>query len=127
MSPRSPFNLLQGGETLPQRMDAPEHNGLSPGWLKRITYRVHAGLERCHHERAKRLPLGVGSVFSLQCESDRRLPAAWSVASSSVPTAGKPPADDAHALVPHRIDRATATLSSWLLATSVDLVRISVV
>ena len=36
LSPQSAFNLLQGVETLPQRMDAHLANakGLSPGWLR---------------------------------------------------------------------------------------------
>ena len=90
LSPQSAFNLLQGVETLPQRMDAHLANAKQVvAWLvedQRIAYVNYAGLEdHPHHERAKKLlPLGVGSVFSFGVKATERLPAAWSAASSSV-------------------------------------------
>lgn len=70
MSPQSAFNLLQGVETLPQRMDAHLANAQAVvEWLNtdpRIAYVNYAGLpDHPHHARAQELlPLGVGSVFS---------------------------------------------------------------
>ena len=70
LSPQSAFNLLQGVETLPQRMDAHLDNAKKVvDWLvedARIAYVNYAGLPgHAHYERAKKLlPLGVGSVFS---------------------------------------------------------------
>lgn len=70
LSPQAAFNLLQGVETLPQRMDAHLANAKQVvNWLvedERIAYVNYAGLEdHPHYERAKKLlPLGVGSVFS---------------------------------------------------------------
>ena len=70
LSPQSAWNLLQGLETLPQRMDAHLVNAKAVAqWLDedpRISYVDYAGLPgHPHHERAQRiLPLGVGSVFS---------------------------------------------------------------
>ncbi|MFW0155543.1 O-acetylhomoserine aminocarboxypropyltransferase/cysteine synthase family protein [Rothia sp. P6271] len=70
LSPQAAFNLLQGVETLAQRMDAHLENtqGLVQ-WLDedaRIRYINYAGLaHHPHYERAQKLlPLGVGSVFS---------------------------------------------------------------
>ncbi|MDO5617995.1 O-acetylhomoserine aminocarboxypropyltransferase/cysteine synthase family protein [Kocuria sp.] len=70
LAPQSAWNLLQGVETLPQRMDAHVANARSVAdWLNtdpRISYVNYAGLaEHPHHERAaKYLPHGVGSVFA---------------------------------------------------------------
>ena len=70
LQPQAAFNLLQGVETLPQRMDAHLANTRAVvDWLNtdsRISYVNYAGLpDHPHHERACRLlPLGVGSVFS---------------------------------------------------------------
>lgn len=67
---QSAFNLLQGVETLPQRMDAHLANARQVvDWLAqdaRISYVNYAGLpSHPHYERAQQLlPLGVGSVFS---------------------------------------------------------------
>ncbi|ASN40696.1 O-acetylhomoserine aminocarboxypropyltransferase/cysteine synthase family protein [Paeniglutamicibacter terrestris] len=74
---QSAFQLLQGVETLPQRMDAHLANAKAvAAWLEkdeRITYVNYAGLEsHPHHERAKELlPLGVGSVFSFGVKGGR--------------------------------------------------------
>lgn len=70
LSPQSAWNLLQGVETLPQRMDAHLVNAKAVAqWLAedpRISYVNYAGLPaHPHFERARKyLPLGVGSVFS---------------------------------------------------------------
>ncbi|MDQ6657826.1 MAG: O-acetylhomoserine aminocarboxypropyltransferase/cysteine synthase [Actinomycetota bacterium] len=70
LSAQSAFQLLQGVETLPQRMDAHLANAQAVAeWLAadpRIAYVNYAGLPgHLHHDRAKRyLPLGPGSVFA---------------------------------------------------------------
>lgn len=70
LTPQAAFNLLQGVETLPQRMDAHLANAQEVvTWLAedaRISYVNYAGLpDHPHFERAQNLlPLGVGSVFS---------------------------------------------------------------
>lgn len=70
LSAQAAFNLLQGVETLPQRMDAHLVNAQQvASWLTgdaRIAYVNYAGLpEHPHYDRGKKLlPLGVGSVFS---------------------------------------------------------------
>ena len=70
LSPQSAWNLLQGVETLPQRMDAHLVNAKAVAqWLDedpRVSYVNYAGLPgHPHHGRARRLlPLGVGSVFA---------------------------------------------------------------
>ncbi|MEF3119825.1 O-acetylhomoserine aminocarboxypropyltransferase/cysteine synthase family protein [Kocuria flava] len=79
LSPQSAWNLLQGVETLPQRMDAHLANAKAVArWLDedpRIAYVNYAGLPgHPHHERAQKyLPLGVGSVFSFGVVSTERL------------------------------------------------------
>ena len=70
LSAQSAFQLLQGVETLPQRMEGHVANARTVAeWLERderVAWVSWAGLEgHPHHERAKRyLPLGPGSVFS---------------------------------------------------------------
>jgi O-acetylhomoserine (thiol)-lyase len=70
LSPQSAFNLLQGVETLPQRLDAHLANArLVAEWLEadpRVSYVNWAGLpSHPHHERAQHyLPLGPGAVFA---------------------------------------------------------------
>ena len=70
LSPQAAFNLLQGIETLPQRIDAHVANArIVAEWLygdPRVSFVTWAGLpEHPHHERAQRyLPLGPGSVFA---------------------------------------------------------------
>ncbi|MCZ2402308.1 O-acetylhomoserine aminocarboxypropyltransferase/cysteine synthase [Paenarthrobacter sp. Z7-10] len=70
LTPLAAFALLQGVETLPQRLDEHLKNALAVAqWLDgddRVSYVKYAGLpSHPHHERAKRyLPLGPGSVFS---------------------------------------------------------------
>ena len=70
LAPQSAFQLLQGVETLPQRMDAHLANASEVvSWLvadPRIAYVNHSGLaDHPHYERGRKyLPLGVSSVFS---------------------------------------------------------------
>ena len=70
LSPHSAFLLLQGVETLPQRIDAHLANArIVAGWLDadpRVSFLTWAGLAgHPHRERAaKYLPLGPGSVFA---------------------------------------------------------------
>ncbi|WP_029144681.1 O-acetylhomoserine aminocarboxypropyltransferase/cysteine synthase family protein [Microbacterium luticocti] len=70
LSAQSAFTLLQGVETLPQRMDAHVANAQAVAeWLAadpRVGYVNYAGLpSHPQHEDARRLlPRGVGSVFS---------------------------------------------------------------
>ncbi|GGF36400.1 O-acetylhomoserine (thiol)-lyase [Microbacterium sorbitolivorans] len=70
LSPQSAFILLQGVETLPQRMDAHVANARAVAeWLAsdpRISYVTWSGLdEHPHFERAQKyFPLGPGSVFA---------------------------------------------------------------
>lgn len=70
LSPQSAFNLLQGVETLPQRIDAHIANArIVAEWLAsdpRVSFVTWAGLEgHPHRDRAQKyLPLGPGSVFA---------------------------------------------------------------
>ena len=70
LSPHSAFLLIQGVETLPQRMEAHVANARAVAeWLDadpRVAYVRWAGLaDHPHHDRAARyLPLGPGAVFS---------------------------------------------------------------
>ena len=70
LSPQAAFHLLQGVETLPQRLDAHLANARAVAhWLDadpRIGHVTWAGLpSHPHHERAARyLPAGPGAVFS---------------------------------------------------------------
>ena len=70
LSATAAFQLLQGVETLPQRMDAHVANARTvAAWLAedpRVGYVTYAGLDdHPHHERARRyLPLGPGAVFA---------------------------------------------------------------
>ncbi len=70
LSPQAAFNLLQGVETLPQRIDAHLANArVVAEWLEsdpRVAYVNWAGLAtHPHHERAQHyFPTGPGSVFA---------------------------------------------------------------
>lgn len=80
LSAQSAYNLLQGVETLHQRMDAHLANAKEVvAWLAedaRISYVNYAGLpEHPHYERAQKLlTLGVGSVFSFGVAPPSRPP-----------------------------------------------------
>ncbi|GAB2989272.1 O-acetylhomoserine aminocarboxypropyltransferase/cysteine synthase [Amycolatopsis acidiphila] len=77
LSPHSAFLLLQGVETLPQRMDAHVRNAQAVAEFlaadERVAWVSYAGLpEHRHHERAKRyLPQGPGAVFSFGVKGGR--------------------------------------------------------
>jgi O-acetylhomoserine (thiol)-lyase len=77
LSPHSAFLLLQGVETLPQRMDSHVRNALEAArWLEadsRVSWVNYAGLEsHRHHDRAaKYLPNGPGAVFSFGVRGGR--------------------------------------------------------
>ena len=79
LTPQAAWNLLQGVETLPQRMDAHVANAQEVvQWLAtdpRIAYVNYAGLEdHPHHERAQKyLPQGIGSVFAFGVASTEQL------------------------------------------------------
>jgi O-acetylhomoserine (thiol)-lyase len=70
LSPQSAFNLLQGVETLPQRIDAHVANArVVAEWLAsdpRVSFVTWAGLDgHPHQDRAQKyFPLGPGSVFA---------------------------------------------------------------
>ena len=77
LSPHSAFLLLQGVETLPQRMDAHVANAQAVAEYLQADSRVawvnYAGLPgHAHHERAKRyLPAGPGAVFAFGVKGGR--------------------------------------------------------
>jgi O-acetylhomoserine (thiol)-lyase len=77
LSPHSAFLLLQGVETLPQRMEAHVANARAVAeWLHadpRVSYVRWAGLpDHPHHDRAARyLPLGPGAVFAFGVRGGR--------------------------------------------------------
>lgn len=77
LSPHSAFLLLQGVETLPQRMDAHVSNAQRIAeWLHgdpRVAWVNYAGLpDHPHHARAARyLPQGPGAVFSFGVRGGR--------------------------------------------------------
>jgi O-acetylhomoserine (thiol)-lyase len=138
LSPTAAFHLLQGVETLPQRMDAHLANTrVVAGWLAgdpRITEVAWAGLpSHPHHERAARyLPLGPGAVFSFRVapagdrparEVGRRFIESVQLA-SHLANIG-----DSRTLVIHPASTTHQQLSSEQLAqagVAEDLVRISV-
>ncbi len=80
LSPQSAFQLLQGVETLPQRLDAHLANArVVAEWLEadpRVGYVLWAGLpSHPHHDRARDLlPLGPGSVFAFGLRETAELP-----------------------------------------------------
>jgi O-acetylhomoserine (thiol)-lyase len=80
LAPQSAFNLLQGVETLPQRIEAHVANARAvAAWLEadpRVGYVNWAGLpSHPHHERARHyLPLGPGSVFAFGVRSTADVP-----------------------------------------------------
>ncbi|OZF31711.1 O-acetylhomoserine aminocarboxypropyltransferase [Rhodococcus sp. 14-2496-1d] len=77
LAPQSAFTLIQGVETLPQRMDAHVGNArVVAEWLdhdSRVDYVRWAGLEgHPHHDRAaKYLPAGPGAVFAFGIDGGR--------------------------------------------------------
>ncbi|WP_218220840.1 O-acetylhomoserine aminocarboxypropyltransferase/cysteine synthase family protein [Nesterenkonia sp. Act20] len=77
LGPQAAFNLIQGIETLPQRIDEHVANAQKVAeWLEadeRVDYVNYAGLpSHADHARAKEmLPKGVGSVFSFGIRGGR--------------------------------------------------------
>ncbi|KAA0922430.1 MULTISPECIES: O-acetylhomoserine aminocarboxypropyltransferase/cysteine synthase family protein [unclassified Rhodococcus (in: high G+C Gram-positive bacteria)] len=77
LAPQSAFTLIQGVETLPQRMDAHVANArVVAEWLEgdsRIDYVRWAGLHsHPHHERSEKyLPAGPGAVFAFGIDGGR--------------------------------------------------------
>ncbi len=77
LGPQAAFNLIQGIETLPQRIDEHVANAQKVAeWLEadeRVVYVNYAGLpSHADHDRAKEmLPQGVGSVFSFGIRGGR--------------------------------------------------------
>jgi O-acetylhomoserine (thiol)-lyase len=138
LSAQSAFQLLQGVETLPQRLDAHLANARAVAeWLDadpRVTAVQWAGLpSHPHHERAQHyLPLGPGSVFAFRLaatpdrdgrEVGRRFIEELQLA-SHLANVG-----DARTLVIHPASTTHQQLSAEQLAVAgvpEDLVRISV-
>lgn len=77
LAPQSAFTLIQGVETLPQRMDAHVANArVVAEWLERdsrVDYVRWAGLEgHPHHDRSRKyLPAGPGAVFAFGIDGGR--------------------------------------------------------
>ena len=146
LSPHSAFLLLQGVETLPQRIDAHLANArIVAEWLDtdpRVSFVTWAGLdEHPHRERAaKYLPLGPGSVFAFgvrpsgEFASEEERVVAARGAGESVIEAVRLASHlanigDARTLVIHPASTTHQQLSSaQLVAAGVpaDLIRISV-
>ncbi|WPR65006.1 O-acetylhomoserine aminocarboxypropyltransferase/cysteine synthase family protein [Glutamicibacter protophormiae] len=130
---QSAFQLLQGLETLPQRMDNHLDNAKQvAAWLEadeRVTYVNYAGLESHpqHEQASKLLPMGVGSVFSFGVKGGREAGAKFIDAlqlASHLANIG-----DARTLVLHPASTTHQQLSGeQLLAAGVpeDLIRLSV-
>lgn len=135
LSPQSAFNLLQGVETLPQRIDAHLTNArIVAEWLDsdpRVSYVTWAGLEgHPHRERAaKYLPLGPGSVFAFGVAADDGRAAGEAVIENLQLASHLANIGDARTLVIHPASTTHRQLTeSQLEAGGVraDLIRISV-
>lgn len=146
LSPHSAFLLLQGIETLPQRIDAHGANArIVAEWLDsdpRVSFVTWAGLpDHPHRERAEKyLPLGPGSVFAFgvkaagDAASDEERVAASRRAGEAVIDALQLASHlanigDARTLVIHPASTTHQQLSAdQLVAAGVpaDLIRISV-
>ena len=138
LSPLAAFQLLQGVETLPHRMDAHLTNARAVAeWLEadsRISYVNWAGLpSHVHHERAKHyLPAGPGAVFAFGIRGTEAVPGrqAGRRFIESVELASHlANVGDARTLVIHPASTTHQQLSAEQLAAAgvpEDLVRISV-
>ncbi|MBC6495043.1 MULTISPECIES: O-acetylhomoserine aminocarboxypropyltransferase/cysteine synthase family protein [Microbacterium] len=135
LSAQSAFNLLQGVETLPQRIDAHLANArIVAEWLDsdpRVEYVTWAGLEHHpHHERAaKYLPLGPGSVFAFGVRADDGRSAGETLIENLQLASHLANIGDARTLVIHPASTTHRQLTeSQLVAAGVrpDLIRISV-
>lgn len=135
LSPQSAFNLLQGIETLPQRIDAHLANArIVAEWLAsdpRVAYVTWAGLEgHPHRERAaKYLPLGPGSVFAFGVAADDGRAAGETLIENLQLASHLANIGDARTLVIHPASTTHRQLTEeQLVAAGVrpDLIRISV-
>jgi O-acetylhomoserine (thiol)-lyase len=133
LSPHSAFLLLQGVETLPQRMDAHLANAHTVArWLhddERVGWVRWAGLpDHPHHERAKKYtPKGPGAVFSFGVRGGR--PAGTRFIEALQLCSHLANIGDARTLVIHPASTTHQQLSPDQLESagvSEDLVRISV-
>ena len=133
LSPTAAFQLLQGVETLPQRMDEHLRNAAAVAqWLERdprISYVNYAGLpSHAHYDQAQQyLPLGPGSVFSFGVRGGR---AAGQEFIESLQLASHlANVGDTRTLVLHPGSTTHRQLTAEQLATAgvpADLIRISV-
>ena len=135
LSPQSAFNLLQGIETLPQRIDAHLANArVIADWLDsdpRVAYVTWAGLEsHPHHDRAaKYLPLGPGSVFAFGVAAEDGRAAGETLIENLQLASHLANIGDARTLVIHPASTTHRQLTDeQLVAAGVraDLIRISV-
>jgi O-acetylhomoserine (thiol)-lyase len=140
LSPQSAFQLLQGVETLPQRIDAHLANArIVAEWLEadpRVSYVTWAGLPgHPHRDRAEKyLPLGPGSVFAFGVRAPGDDPGAGRRAGEAVIDALQLASHlanigDARTLVIHPASTTHRQLTpEQLVAAGVpaDLIRISV-
>ncbi|MFN3215406.1 MAG: O-acetylhomoserine aminocarboxypropyltransferase/cysteine synthase family protein [Acidimicrobiales bacterium] len=133
LSPHSAFLLLQGIETLPQRMDAHMANAHAvAAWLHddpRVEWVNWAGLaDHPHHDRAARyLPMGPGAVFAFGVRGGRD--AGRTFIDSVELCSHLANIGDARTLVIHPASTTHQQLSDDQLAAAgvlPDLVRISV-
>ncbi|GAA1347323.1 O-acetylhomoserine aminocarboxypropyltransferase/cysteine synthase family protein [Falsarthrobacter nasiphocae] len=133
LAPQSAFQLLQGVETLPLRIEAHIANAQAVAeWLEadpRVTYVNHAGLpSHPQHERARQLlPRGVGSVFSFGVAGGREAGAAFINSLQLVSHLAN--VGDAKTLAIHPASTTHQQLSAEQLAAAGvpdDLVRLSV-
>jgi O-acetylhomoserine (thiol)-lyase len=133
LAPHSAFLLLQGVETLPQRMDAHVRNAREvASWLAadpRVSWVSYAGLpEHPHHDRAARyLPQGPGAVFSFGVRGGRA--AGQRFVESVELCSHLANVGDVRTLVIHPASTTHQQLSDEQLASAgvgADLIRISV-
>lgn len=135
LSPQAAFTLLQGVETLPQRIEAHVANArVVADWLAsdpRVEYVTWAGLEsHPHRDRAaKYLPLGPGSVFAFGVRADDGRAAGETLIESLQLASHLANIGDARTLVIHPASTTHRQLSEEQLAAAgvrPDLIRISV-
>jgi O-acetylhomoserine (thiol)-lyase len=135
LSPFAAFQLLQGIETLPQRVDAHLANAQAVAeWLEsdpRVSYVNYAGLpSHPQHDRAKDLlPLGPGSVFSFGVKADNAREAGATFINSLELVSHLANVGDAKSLAIHPGSTTHQQLSTeQLIAAGVpdDLVRLSI-
>ncbi|MFC0109021.1 O-acetylhomoserine aminocarboxypropyltransferase/cysteine synthase family protein [Kibdelosporangium aridum] len=133
LSPHSAFLLLQGVETLPQRMDEHVSNARKVAeWLSqddRVAWVGYAGLpSHPHHARSQKyLPQGPGAVFSFGVKGGRE--AGQKFVESVELLSHLANVGDARSLVIHPASTTHQQLSEEQLASAgvgADLIRLSV-